>query len=129
MELHHKVPRFLGGSDEDWNLELITSQEHLDRHIEIAEEIDTFEAWASVIQCLRGYSNLTCNKQYLFNRFGNSQKGTNNPSWKGGIGNCTKCEKKLSARKYNMCGSCKAKERWSLRRININKQGENNVRK
>ena len=110
MELHHKVPIFLGGSEEEWNLEWITLQKHLNRHIEIAEEINTFKAWASVIQCLRGKTNLIYNKEYVYKRFGDSQKGENNPSWKGGIGNCSKCNKQLSARKYAICGSCKALE-------------------
>ena len=81
MELHHKVPIFLGGSEEEWNLEWISTQEHLNRHIEIAEEIDTFEAWASVTQCLRGKINLIYDRDYILKRFGKSTSGKNHPMY------------------------------------------------
>ena len=50
MELHHKVPRFLGGSEEEYNIELITKKDHFNKHLEIAIELDTADAWASCVR-------------------------------------------------------------------------------
>ena len=48
-QLHHKIPKFLGGTNDYWNMEVLSNHEHFLAHLDWAEQLDTYEAWKSCI--------------------------------------------------------------------------------
>ena len=78
-EVHHKIPMFLGGADEKWNLEYITIEKHLERHLDWAEQLNTNEAWFACISFLKHDFLSDDLRTYIKESFGNSQLGKDNP--------------------------------------------------
>ena len=81
IELHHKVPLFLGGTNYSWNIESISPKQHFINHLLIARELNTFASWASVISILNRNPDIGLFRKHWSQKMGYSQKGENGPNF------------------------------------------------
>lgn len=101
VELHHILPRCLGGIDDNENLVYLTAKEHYVAHLLLAKIHNSKELWFAVL-CFKGNHNNITGSMYAEARerqstyMSENNPNKNKPSWNKGIPFSEESKQKMS---------------------------------